>query len=422
LLEGINSILNNSLGMQIVFSAISMLVGQMLVTKSKQVAITMKNHQLEKGINKELVQQRIQEKKNNIEKRKSSIAEKEILISKQKQLITDIKSGKNKEISLATAEADLASYMQQQATEQANLKLDQMELNNLQKDALALGVQNNTVVDNIGIGVSSIGGGILSAITGSQAWLFIMTAAVPVLSLIGKLIDLNSKKQEKQNIKTAIGSALTAVGSAFKENLWIGIAMAALVTTALAAAGLSALATFKSGKKNAEQIQDLNKEIYDLTKRAEALETVVSKFDAIDEKVIKTNEDLKEMNDLLSSAADNLDDTEVDKKDDVGYGKGVSQKQAYEALSSNVERRRFLEDEAKQMQQEVAKKFVEARQQIEELRRKGKLGEFLNGSSEEARAVRDTVYNMNNYKMYGAIDSLVNEGAITSEEGSNIQT
>ena len=421
LLEGINSILNNSLGMQIVFSAISMIVGQMLVTKSKQVALTMKNHQLEKNINKELIKQRIQEKKNNIEKKKSSIIQRESLISSQKELINKIKSGEIVGQDLVTAEAELANLMQKQTTEQASLKLDQMELNNLQKDALALGVQNNTVVDNIGIGVSSIGGGILSAITGSQAWLFIMTAAVPILTLIGKLIDLNTKKQEKQNVKTGIGAALTAVGSAFKEYFWIGVAMAALVTTALAAAGLSALANFKSGKKNAKEIQDLNKEIYDLTKRAEALETVVSKFDAIDEKIIKTNEDLKEMNDLLSSAADNLDDTEVDKKDDVGYGKGVSQKQAYEALTSNVERRKFLEDEEKKARQEIAKKFIEARQQIEELRRKGKLGEFLNGSSEEARAVRDTVYNMNNYKMYGAIDSLVNEGAMTSEEGSNIQ-
>lgn len=169
LLEGINSILNNSLGMQIVFSAISMIVGQMLVTKSKQVALTMKNHQLEKNINKELIKQRIQEKKNNIEKKKSSIIQRESLISSQKELINKIKSGEIVGQDLVTAEAELANLMQKQTTEQASLKLDQMELNNLQKDALALGVQNNTVVDNIGIGVSSIGGGILSAITGSQA-------------------------------------------------------------------------------------------------------------------------------------------------------------------------------------------------------------------------------------------------------------
>ena len=169
LLEGINSILNNSLGMQIVFSAISMIVGQMLVTKSKQVAITMKNHQLEKSINKELIKQRILEKKNAIEAKKTAIAKQASAIATQEELIANIKSGKITSTSLVDAEATLARLKQEQAMNESNLKLDQMELNNLQKDALALGVQNNTVVDNIGIGVSSIGGGILSAITGSQA-------------------------------------------------------------------------------------------------------------------------------------------------------------------------------------------------------------------------------------------------------------
>ena len=169
LLEGINSILNNSLGMQIVFSAISMIVGQMLVTKSKQVAITMKNHQLEKSINKELIKQRILEKKNAIEAKKTAIAKQASAIATQEELIANIKSGKITSTSLLDAEATLARLKQEQAMNESNLKLDQMELNNLQKDALALGMQNNTVVDNIGIGVSSIGGGILSAITGSQA-------------------------------------------------------------------------------------------------------------------------------------------------------------------------------------------------------------------------------------------------------------
>ena len=169
LLEGINSILNNSLGMQIVFSAISMIVGQMLVTKSKQVAITMKNHQLEKSINKELIKQRILEKKNAIGAKKTAIAKQASAIATQEELIANIKSGKITSTSLVDAEATLARLKQEQAMNESNLKLDQMELNNLQKDALALGVQNNTVVDNIGIGVSSIGGGILSAITGSQA-------------------------------------------------------------------------------------------------------------------------------------------------------------------------------------------------------------------------------------------------------------
>ena len=114
----------------------------------------------------------------------------------------------------------------------------------------------------------------------------------------------------------------------------MGIAMAAVLGVAAIATVASIISKNSSGDKQAKEIQNLNKEIYNLTKRAESMQTVVSKFDALDEKVIKTNEDLKEMNNLLASAADNLDDTKVKDKDDIGYGKGINQKQAYEACRS----------------------------------------------------------------------------------------
>ena len=176
------------------------------------------------------------------------------------------------------------------------------------------------------------------------------------------------------------------------------------------------------GKNNTEAIQNLNKEIYDLTKRAESMQTIVSKFDALDEKIIKTNEDLKEMNNLLTSAADNLDDTEVKNKDDIGYGKGINQKQAYQALKSNIEKRNFLETETKKTRQQITSKYAETREHINSLRSKGKLQDFLTGSSKEAQAIRDSVYSYNNLKMYNIIDELVEKGSLSSAESSNIET
>lgn len=202
----------------------------------------------------------------------------------------------------------------------------------------------------------------------------------------------------------------------------MGIAMAAVLGVAAIATVASIISKNSSGDKQAKEIQNLNKEIYDLTKRAESMQTVISKFDALDEKVIKTNEDLKEMNNLLTSAADNLDDTKVKDKDDIGYGKGVNQKQAYEALTSDIEKRNFLETETKKTRQKIASKYDESRRQIEKLRSKGKLNSFLTGSSEEARAVRDSIYGYNNLKMYNTLDELTNSGAITSAESSNIET
>ena len=199
--------------------------------------------------------------------------------------------------------------------------------------------------------------------------------------------------------------------------------MVAALLVGGAIAGIAALASKStSGEKETKEIQNLNKEIYDLTKRAESMQTIVSKFDALDEKIIKTNEDLKEMNNLLTSAADNLDDTEVKNKDDIGYGKGINQKQAYQALKSNIEKRNFLETETKKTRQQITSKYAETREHINSLRSKGKLQDFLTGSSKEAQAIRDSVYSYNNLKMYNTLDELTSSGAITSAESSNIET
>ena len=198
--------------------------------------------------------------------------------------------------------------------------------------------------------------------------------------------------------------------------------MVAALLVGGAIAGIAALASKNtSGEKETKEIQNLNKEIYDLTKRAESMQTIVSKFDALDEKIIKTNEDLKEMNNLLTSAADNLDDTEVKNKDDIGYGKGINQKQAYQALKSNIEKRNFLETETKKTRQQITSKYAETREHINSLRSKGKLQDFLTGSSKEAQAIRDSVYSYNNLKMYNIIDELVEKGSLSSAESSNIE-
>lgn len=262
----------------------------------------------------------------------------------------------------------------------------------------------------------------MSLISGSQVWLGILGSIGTALTVIGKLIDINKKKQDAENKKTIIGTLWTAVKSAFQTNFLLGAMVAALLVGG-AIAGIATLASKNtSGKKETKEIQNLNKEIYDLTKRAESMQTAISKFDELDEKIIKTNEDLKEMNNLLTSAADSLDDTKVKNKDDIGYGKGVNQKQAYEALTSNVEKRAFLEQEAAKTRQQIIDKYAKARKDIDSLRSKGQLQKFLTGSSEDARAVRDNIYAYNNLKMYNVMDELVGKGVLSSTEKSSIET
>lgn len=435
LLEMTNSLLSNSLGMQVVLTAIAAIFAQMAIKKAQSVAYAIEENKLSKEyrINElKIKRAKLDEQKINLEQRKSEleslkIAKENYYEEKRTKIISD------KRLSESTIQSRLAALEVEKKQEMADLEKRQLNLrqeelvltndyNNLAREELALNQATSAGWTDKASAIGIASGSMMSLISGSQVWLGILGSIGTALTIIGRLIDINKKKQDAENKKTMIGTLWTAVKSAFQTNFLLGAMVAALLVGG-AIAGIAALASKNtSGKKETKEIQNLNKEIYDLTKRAESMQTIVSKFDALDEKIIKTNEDLKEMNNLLTSAADNLDDTEVKGKDDIGYGKGINQKQAYEALTSDIEKRNFLETETKKTRQKIASKYDESRRQIEKLRSKGKLNSFLTGSSEEARAVRDSIYGYNNLKMYNTLDELTSSGAITSAESSNIET
>lgn len=154
--------------MQVILAAMSMIISQMLVTKTKQVALNIQNHKIAKQTNGELVKQRIEEKKANILKKQGLQIEKE-------SLLTSLQDLRNKAKARGDVAAEKAYNAQILATEKeisdlkGSIKIDQVELNSLEQEALKLGVANNSTLNNISIGVASIGGGLLSAVTGSKA-------------------------------------------------------------------------------------------------------------------------------------------------------------------------------------------------------------------------------------------------------------
>jgi septal ring factor EnvC (AmiA/AmiB activator) len=107
--------------------------------------------------------------------------------------------------------------------------------------------------------------------------------------------------------------------SAFKQGgipgIIAGIALATAVVAGLcafigvAALGISAAVSSGSksdAEKSAEKINKLSNEIYKLNEAANGIKNITSQFDALDDKIIKTTEDLKEMSSLLDSAGDKL--------------------------------------------------------------------------------------------------------------------
>lgn len=154
--------------MQVILAAMSMIISQMLVTKTKQVALSIQNHKIAKQTNGELVKQRIEEKKANI-------LEKQKLQIKKESLLTSLQDLRNQAKERGDVAAEKEYNAQILATEKeisdlkGSIKIDQVELNSLEQEALKLGVANNSTLNNISIGVASLGGGLLSAVTGSKA-------------------------------------------------------------------------------------------------------------------------------------------------------------------------------------------------------------------------------------------------------------
>ena len=101
--------------------------------------------------------------------------------------------------------------------------------------------------------------------------------------------------------------------------------LAALVGIAIATAVSNAQKYEKSAEGTAEKINDLSAEIYKLNEQAQAIDNITNSFDKLDKKLIKTKEDLAEMNSLLEKGSEIMDD-DVEEDEDKGFGKGVSEK------------------------------------------------------------------------------------------------
>lgn len=137
----------------------------------------------------------------------------------------------------------------------------------------------------------------------------------------------------------------------------------------------------KSSETTEDSVKKMSAEIYKLTEKANELDSVINKFEKLDNHIIKTTEDLKEMNSLLSAASDSLDEDE---------------KEIYDSLQTDVERLNFLK--------EVTEK---ARQETEQLERDQR--NFILGLKEEdikeSAVIRDNVYALNNSALYKQINS-----------------
>ena len=105
--------------------------------------------------------------------------------------------------------------------------------------------------------------------------------------------------------------------------------MAAITVAVVAITALIKLIKDNSFEGKIKKKKEMSKEIYKLQSKSQEIKSVIDSFDQLDNKLIKTNKDLEEMNTLLAQVGDKL--TEEDQ-------------QAYKALTTNSSRINFLRD------------------------------------------------------------------------------
>ena len=109
-------------------------------------------------------------------------------------------------------------------------------------------------------------------------------------------------------------------------------------------------------KDTSTSINEMSKAIYDLNKKSQELDSVIKKFEDLDNKVLKTNADLEEMHNLLESAGDSLSDEEKD---------------IFSTLQTDQAKKEFLESVRDTATSELGAKRAEQRETILNLRNKG---------------------------------------------------
>ena len=369
------------------------------------------------------------------------LANKDAAVAKRKAAYDELdKKIKDKTISQTQIAAEKAKieleYYQEVGEAEAKLAEYQSEALANETQLTELGATELSQYTGMASTVGIIFGGIMSLVSGSQAWLIALTLigiALKGIPIAIKAITLAQKVSNKEEGKGMFAGIVSAFSSAGIPGVIAGIALATALVAGLGL-GIFAIASaaIKTQETTDEKIDNMSASIYNLEKSASAIDTVVSKFEDLDNKVIKTKEDIDAMNDTLNSAADNISnvkakDEDIKSTDDKKYKKlkekqaagtatkdeldaiwsaehnGQSKREWYNNLSSDAEKKDFLKKES-EANKEAADKIREAQMDTinEALEEKDKEGNAKHNIDEYTSEINAVV----NSKLYQAADSI----------------
>ena len=336
----------------------------------------------------------------------------------QEKLAEGTMTATEAELALTQIDAEIAAEEAAIAAEIASLKTqqvaDEMQLS-------MLGQDNAANWATIGQTVSMVGGGLGTLLSGSSEWLVIMTLIGLAFKAIPPIIKTIRLAQSMANAQEAAEGTRNSLIKMAGAATGLGVPGLIIAAALMALAGIAAVASIVGGiskqkETTEEKVNNLSNEIYKLQEKANAIDQITSSFDSLDNKIIKTSKDIEEMNSLLDQAADKLSD-EVGDDEDIGYGKGISEKEHYQTLGSEKAKREFLEQIEKEARNEAAKK---RRTQIDLLRSNSELLNE-NTTNNEIKKAQSVLYANATYNLQNYIDKLKDTKKISNEVASSVE-
>ena len=435
LLDAIGNAMETAAGSVMVYSLIASIGAGILINKIAQ-------HEVQKVTNREI----LEEQKTKIKIQK--LQKEELLNGKKRALqiiqqlrsqakinellarATKLDTDKSNDVAAIEELSRLAgeelALTEQEAALKAEIKVIEAEIGTLSLQEAQTSMQ---IAQNGTLFASAIGNAltVLTPIMSIMSLILMIQQATNNATLKGILLKKKENKEETVGLGVKVSGMVAKIVEAFSSGGGIpgviaGIAIATALAAALGvtiAASLGAFSGKTKAEKAAKEINVLSNEIYKLNEKVQAINKITDSFDALDNKLIKTNADLKEMSSLLDQAADKLD-TEVDKKHD--WYNGKSEKEYYESFSSDEGRQKALQLIEKNNRNLINQKRKEQIQNIRKLK-PSELKRFLSEDATSAEVIQaqDAIYATNNSVLYEHIDLLKETTDLREEESAAVE-
>lgn len=364
LLDNLGSFMNTTQGMVTMMTTLSILGLTILSNKMQELYLAKLQKQYTFEENKQQNLKNIALTKENIEKfkiaKQNAKSRLDAALERKAKLGTLAAVIQEYKLKGAIVTASEAWLKKEQAANEeeivaATTEYNQATLNlNTEENRLSIMEQQQGILNSQAGLVASIGTGILGMLLPLKLIIGFITAIKVGLAATKVYQDLLNQGLDKQKAKEAKNNALAGAGmfakivSAFSSagipGVIAGIALATTLAAALGVAIAASVGAFNQPSATDTTVEDVNKlsnAIYKMTERANNLKTLIQQYDELDNKLIKTIEDQKTLNDLLDQAADKLSDEGVE---------GQTDRDIYNSLQDNATRRRFIEAKQQEYQ------------------------------------------------------------------------